>query len=63
MEVRKTHALGGKRVDIGRRNLPAEGPDIAKAPIIRQKDDDIGGFCGRRLCVKCGRAEQRQRGQ
>ena len=36
MEVRKTNALGGKRVDIGRRNLSAEGPDITKAPIIGQ---------------------------
>jgi len=63
MEVRKTHALCGKRVDIGRRNFSAEGPDITKAPIIREQDDNIGCFCGRGLCAKRGGAEQRQRRQ
>ena len=60
VEIRKTHTLGRERVDIGRRNFAAEGPDITEPPIIGKQDDDVGAF--RRGRVGAGR-KQMQQGQ
>ena len=60
MEIRKAHALGRERVNIGRRNFAAEGPDITEPPIISQQDDDVGAL--RRGRVGAGR-KQVQQGQ
>src|SRR5690606_4386035 len=42
VEIRKSHACAGERVDVGRRIACPERADVGKAPVVRDEEDDVG---------------------